>query len=79
MYKSFDSYPFLSSKLDSLVKTHVDNNQKTLKNFKKESVGKDIIIKSVKEIETLISEDKNIEDKKKDLAKEIEQIRRSKK
>ena len=29
-----DSYRFLSSSLDSLVKTLVDNNQRTLKNFK---------------------------------------------
>ena len=30
-----DKYRFLSSSLDSLVKTLVDNNQKTLKNLKK--------------------------------------------
>ena len=36
-----DSYRFLSSGLDSLVKTLVDNSHKTLTNLKKEIVDND--------------------------------------
>ena len=42
-----DSYRFLSSGLDSLVKTLVDNSNKTLKNLKKEIVGSDEIVNIV--------------------------------
>ena len=48
----FDSYRFLSSGLDSLVKTLVDNSSKTLKNLKKEIVGSDerlIIVNKIEE------------------------------
>ena len=52
-----DSYRFLSSKLDSLVKTLVDNSIKTIKNLKKEIVDNDEILDSVNKI---VIEDKNI-------------------
>ena len=38
-----DSYPYLSSSIDSLVKTLVDNSNKTLKNLKEEMVDNDEI------------------------------------
>ena len=59
----YSSFLFLSSSLDSLVKTLVDK-QKTLMNLKKEIVGDVIILKIVEEIETLISDDKNNSDAK---------------
>ena len=43
-----DSYRFLSSSLDSLVKTLVDNSNKTLKNLKEEIVDNDETIKDLK-------------------------------
>ena len=46
-----DSYRFLSSGLDSLVKTLVDNSYKTLKNLKKDSVNNDEILDLVNKIE----------------------------
>ena len=46
-----DSYRFLSSGLDSVVKTLVDNSQKTLKDLKKEIVGSDEILNIVNKIE----------------------------
>ena len=52
-----DSYRFLSSGLDSLVKTLVGNDQKSLKTFKKESVWYDNILNFVKEMEILLSKD----------------------
>ena len=45
-----DSYRFLSSGLDSLVKTLVDNSNKTLKNLKKEIVGSDELLDIVNKI-----------------------------
>ena len=42
-----DSYRFLSSGLDSLVKTIVDNSHKTLKNLKEEIVDNDKILNFV--------------------------------
>ena len=39
-----DSYRFLSSSLDSLVKTLVDNNNKTLKNLKEQNVDNDEVL-----------------------------------
>ena len=71
-----DSFRFLSSSLDSLVKTPIDNKQKTLKNLKKEIVD-DNIPNIVNEIETLKSKDRkndSIEDLKKDLTKEIDNL-----
>ena len=54
-----DSYRFLSSGLDSLVKTLVDNSNKTLKNLKEEIVDNDEILNSINEI---IEDDKTIKD-----------------
>ena len=39
--KFIDSYRFLSSSLDSLIETLVDNSQKTLKDLKGENVDND--------------------------------------
>ena len=52
-----DSYRFLSRSLELLVKTLVDNSNKTLKNLKNEIVGNDEILNIVNEI---IEEDKII-------------------
>ena len=57
-----DSYRFLSSSLDSLVKTLVDNSNKTLKNLDKEIVDNDEILDIVNEMR---EEDKTIKDLKK--------------
>ena len=46
-----DGYRFLSSSLDSLVKTLVDNSQKTLKDLKEELVDNDEILNIVNETE----------------------------
>ena len=40
----FDSYRFLSRSLDSLVKTLVDNSNKTLKSLKEEIVDNDELL-----------------------------------
>ena len=45
-----NSYRFLSSSLDSLVKTLVGNSHKTLKGFEEETFEKYEILKIVKEI-----------------------------
>ena len=45
-----DSYRFLSSSLDSIVKTKVDNSHKTLKSLKKEIVDNGEILNIVNEI-----------------------------
>ena len=64
-----DSYRFLSSSLDSLVKTLVDNSHKTLKDFDEEIVDK---------MKMLITEDKyendSIKDLKKDYPDEIKNL-----
>ena len=52
-----DSYRFLSSGLDSLVKTLVDNSHKTLNDFEEEIVDNDEILNIVNEIKLLITED----------------------
>ena len=57
-----DSYRFLSSGLDSLVKTLVDNSNKTLKNLKKEIVGSDEILNIVNKIENYPEEIENLEE-----------------
>ena len=46
-----DSYRFLSSSLDSLVKTIIDKCQKTLKNLKEQIVDNDEILNISKELE----------------------------
>ena len=70
-----DSYRFLSSSLDSLVKTLVDNSKKTLEDFEEEIVDNDEILNIVNEIKMLITEDKykndSIKDFKKDYSDEI--------
>ena len=52
-----DSYRFLSSSLDSLVKRLIENSHGTLKNLKTEIVDNDEIFKIVNEIE---EEDRSI-------------------
>ena len=77
-----DSYRFLSSGLDSLVKTLVDNSHKTLKNLKKEIVDNDEILNIVnkieeiypEEIETLEEDDRTIKNLKKYYPEEIENL-----
>ena len=65
-----DSYRFLSSGLDSLVKTLVDNSHKTLKDFEEEIIDNDEILNLVNEIKMLIKEDKYKNDSIKDLKKD---------
>ena len=65
-----DSYRFLSSGLDSLVKTLVDNSQKTLKGFEEELVDNDEILSIDIETKMLITEGKYKNDSFKDLIKE---------
>ena len=66
-----DSYRFLSSGLDSLVKTLVDNSNKTLKNLKEEIVNNDEILNIINE---KIEDDKTIKDLKKDYPEEIKNL-----
>ena len=66
-----DSYRFLSSSLDSLVKTIVDNSHKTLKDLKEELIDSDEISNIVKGMR---EEDRTIEDLKKDYPNEIEKL-----
>ena len=65
-----DSYRFLSSSLDSLVKTLVDKSQKTLNDFEEEIVDNDEILKIVNEIKVLSKQDKYKKDSIKDLKKD---------
>ena len=69
--KFTDSYRFLSSGLDSLVKTLVDSSHKTLKNLKEEIVVNDEILNIVNEI---VEDDRTIIDLKKDYPKEIKSL-----
>ena len=64
-----DSYGSLSSGLDSLVKTLIDNSHKTLKDFEDEKIDKNDILNNVIEIKTLITENKYKNDSIKDLNK----------
>ena len=66
-----DSYRFLSSALDSLVKTLVDNSHKTLKNLKKEIVDNDEILNIVNKI---VEDDRTNNDMKKDYPEEIKNL-----
>ena len=68
------SYRFLSSSLDSLVKTLVDNSHKTLKNLKKEIVDNDEILDIVNKI---VEADKSIEDLKKDYPNETKNLEKA--
>ena len=80
--RSNDSYRFLSSGLDSLVKTLVDNSNKTLKNLKKEIVGSYELLNIVnkieenypEEIENLEEDDRTIKNLKKYYPEEIEKL-----
>ena len=56
--KFIDTYRFLSSSLDKLVQTLVDNSHKTLKNLKKEVIGDDKILNIINELENLIDKTK---------------------
>ena len=77
-----DSYRFLSSGLDSLNKTLVDNSNKTLKNLKKEIDDNDEILKIVikmeenypEEIENLEKDDRTIKNLKKYYPEEIKNL-----
>ena len=77
-----NSYRFLSSGLDSLVKTLIDNSIKTLKNLKKEIVGSDEILNIVnkteenypEDIENLEEDDRTIKNLKKFYPEEIEDL-----
>ena len=66
-----DSYRFLSSGLDSLVKTLVDNSNETLKNLKEEIVDIDEILNIINET---IEDDKTIKELKKDYPEEIKNL-----
>ena len=66
-----DSYRFLSSGLDSLVKTLVDNSNKTLKDLKEEIVDNEEIINIINNI---TEEYTTIKDLKKDYPNEIKNL-----
>ena len=66
-----DIYRFLSSSLDTLVRTMVDKNHKTLRNLNKKIVGNDQMSNIVKGI---AEEDGTIEGLKKDYTNEIEKL-----
>ena len=70
-FRFIDSYRFLSSNLDSLVNTLVDNSHKTLKFSKKEIVDNDEILDIVNKI---VEDDKTIENLKKHYPNEIEKL-----
>ena len=65
-----DSYRFLSSNLDSLVRTFIDIIHKTLRNIKKELVDNEETLKIVEEI----GEERTIEDLKKDSPNGIKKL-----
>ena len=69
-----DSYRFLSSGLDSLVRTLVDNSNKTLKNLKEEIVDKDEVLNIINE---LIEDDEIFKDLKKDYPEEIKLLEKA--
>ena len=65
-----DSYRFLSSGLDSSVKTLVDNSHKKLKDFEEEIIDNEEILNIVNKIKMLITEDKYKIDSIKNLQKD---------
>ena len=66
-----DSYRFLSSGLDSFVKTLVDNSNKTLKELKEEIVDNEEILNIIK---IITEEYRTIKDLKKDYPNEIKNL-----
>ena len=70
--KFIDSYRFLSSSLDSLVKLLFDDSHKTLKDFKEEIVDNDEILNIVDEIKIIIRKHRYNNDSIKDLRKNIQ-------
>ena len=70
-----DSYRFLSSNLDSIVKTLVDNIHKTLKDLKEEIDDNNEILNIVNEIKLLVKEDKYKNISFKDLKRKIFQMK----
>ena len=66
-----DSYRFLSSSLDSVVKTLVDTSHKKLKNLKEEFVDNDELLTFVNGI---VEEAKTIKDFKKHYPDKIEKL-----
>ena len=66
-----DSYRFLSSGLDSLVKTLLVISHKTLKKLKEESVDNDEILNIVNKI---VEEDRTIKDLRKDYPEEVKKL-----
>ena len=65
-----DSYRFLSSRLDSLVKTLLGKSQKILQDFEEEIVDNDEILNIVNETKMLITERKYKNDSVKDLMRD---------
>ena len=57
-FRFLDSYQFLCSSLDSLVKTIIDSKTKMLKNLTNGTVGEGKLSKNVIELETLTSQDR---------------------
>ena len=66
-----DSYSFLSSSLDSLVKTIIYFSHETLKNLKEEIVDNDEISKNVNDIKEEVKTNKDL---KKDYPDKIENL-----
>ena len=67
--KFTDSHRFLSSRLDSLVETLVDNSYKTLKDLE-ENVDNDEILNIVNEVKKLMEEDRYNKDSIKKIKKD---------
>ena len=69
-FKFIYSYRFLSSGLDSLVKTLVDKSHKTFEDFEEKTVDNDEILNFVNETKMLITDYKYKNDSIKDLKKD---------
>ena len=72
-----DTYRFLTSSLDKLVKTLVDNSHKTLKNLKKEVIEDGKILDIINELENVIDKNKrnkSISDLKKKYPDKINEL-----
>ena len=57
--KFIDCYRFLSSSLDSLVKTLVDSSKATVKDLEKKLVDNDQILNIVNELEKILGKHEN--------------------